>query len=198
MQSNILHPAGARPRQRERICVLQWFCTLTARLYAGVATGGGAWWQDGKFLMLGAAQCMAAGTLMVPWVTRDNDPVMATGWHMVFGSVPLIALSLLTERAELTERLSQVTPGASPLTHTLKCRTRLEGAVAGTMRCAAAPLGRPWSYYAHPTPALFCSGFAGMPSERRTRILALGSAMVPQHRMSPDLSASHTQWTLPR
>ena len=58
--------------------------------------------------MLLAAQAMAAGTLMVPWVTRYVDPVMATGWHMVLGGVPLVATSLATERDELACNLSQI------------------------------------------------------------------------------------------
>ena len=62
--------------------------------------------------MLMAAQCMAAGTLMVPLVTRYVDPVMATGWHMILGGIPLIALSLTTEQPELSTNLSQITPGA--------------------------------------------------------------------------------------
>lgn len=81
---------------------------------AGSLTAGfdGAWWDNGQLLMLLAAQCMAAGTLMVPLVTRYVDPVMATGWHMVLGGMPLIALSLATEQPELTTNLSQITPSA--------------------------------------------------------------------------------------
>jgi hypothetical protein len=54
---------------------------------------------------------MAAGTLMIPWVTRYVDPVMATGWHMFLGGLPLLAWALLSEPGELTERLSQVSAG---------------------------------------------------------------------------------------
>lgn len=77
----------------------------------GVAFDG-AWWENGQLLMLIAAQCMAAGTLMVPLVTRYVDPVMATGWHMILGGMPLIALSLATEQPDLSTNLSQTTPGA--------------------------------------------------------------------------------------
>lgn len=73
---------------------------------------GEPWWQSGQLLMLLAAQSMAAGTLMMPWVTRFADPIMATGWHMVLGGIPLVALSLLTEPGELASRLSQATSGA--------------------------------------------------------------------------------------
>ena len=71
--------------------------------------------------MLLAAQAMAAGTLMVPWVTRYVDPVMATGWHMVLGGVPLVATSLATERDELARNLSQITAGAHSVTCCFGC-----------------------------------------------------------------------------
>lgn len=60
--------------------------------------------------MLLAAQSMAVGTVMAPWVCKFVDPVMATGWHMVIGGVPLLAYSYATE-PEVYGRLDQLTPG---------------------------------------------------------------------------------------
>lgn len=37
-------------------------------------------WGSGEWWMLLAAQSMAVGTVMVRWVTKYSDPVMATGW----------------------------------------------------------------------------------------------------------------------
>jgi len=37
---------------------------------------------------------------MVPYVARRVDPVVATGWHMVFGGLPLLAWSLLGETGQ--------------------------------------------------------------------------------------------------
>jgi drug/metabolite transporter (DMT)-like permease len=51
----------------------------------------GAWW------MLLAALCMAVGTVMMHWVAREADPVVATGWHMILGGLPLWLLSVTTE-----------------------------------------------------------------------------------------------------
>merc|ERR1719310_2514970 len=34
---------------------------------------------------------MAVGTVMVRWVSRVCDPVMATGWHLLLGGVPLLS-----------------------------------------------------------------------------------------------------------
>jgi hypothetical protein len=62
--------------------------------------------------MLLAAQAMAAGTLMVPWVTRYVDPVMATGWHMVLGGVPLVAIMLATEQDAFVSNLALTNAGA--------------------------------------------------------------------------------------
>ncbi|GAB4855269.1 hypothetical protein Ancab_023889 [Ancistrocladus abbreviatus] len=52
-------------------------------------------WGTGEWWMLLAAQSMAIGTVMVRWVSKYADPVMATGWHMVIGGLPLAAIYLL-------------------------------------------------------------------------------------------------------
>nr|XP_011465361.1 PREDICTED: WAT1-related protein At3g02690, chloroplastic isoform X2 [Fragaria vesca subsp. vesca] len=37
-------------------------------------------WQNGEWWMLLSAQSMAVGTVMVRWVSKYSDPIMATGW----------------------------------------------------------------------------------------------------------------------
>ena len=49
--------------------------------------------QSGEWLMLLAALSMAVGTVMARFVFRYVDPVVATGWHMIIGGLPLFALS---------------------------------------------------------------------------------------------------------
>ncbi|MGI0494130.1 DMT family transporter [Alkalinema pantanalense CENA528] len=49
--------------------------------------------DNGQWLMLMAALSMAIGTVMVRYVSRHVDPVVATGWHMVLGGLPLFVLS---------------------------------------------------------------------------------------------------------
>src|SRR5919199_491144 len=49
--------------------------------------------QSGEWLMLLASLSMAVGTVMIRYVTRYADPVMATGWHMIIGGLPLFFLS---------------------------------------------------------------------------------------------------------
>ncbi|GIL70011.1 hypothetical protein Vretimale_19688 [Volvox reticuliferus] len=48
---------------------------------------------NGEFWMLLAAQSMAIGTVMVRYVTRHVDPIMATGWHMIIGGAILAAVA---------------------------------------------------------------------------------------------------------
>ncbi len=53
--------------------------------------------QGGEWLMLLAALSMATGTILIRYVCRHADPVVATGWHMVLGGMPLFVLSTLGE-----------------------------------------------------------------------------------------------------
>ena len=53
--------------------------------------------QNGEWLMLLASLSMAVGTVLIRFVTRHADPVMATGWHMILGGLPLFALSGIWE-----------------------------------------------------------------------------------------------------
>lgn len=56
----------------------------------------GSWQQlfsSGEWLMLLAALSMALGTVFIRFVCRYADPVVATGWHMILGGLPLFALS---------------------------------------------------------------------------------------------------------
>ena len=60
----------------------------------------------GEWLMLLAALSMAVGTIMIAYVARHVDPVVATGWHMILGGVPLLGLSAYTE----TQQWQGITP----------------------------------------------------------------------------------------
>jgi drug/metabolite transporter (DMT)-like permease len=53
--------------------------------------------QNGEWLMLLASLSMAVGTVMIRFVCRYADPVVATGWHMILGGLPLFALSGVLE-----------------------------------------------------------------------------------------------------
>jgi drug/metabolite transporter (DMT)-like permease len=51
----------------------------------------------GEWLMLLAALSMAVGTILIPFITKHVDPVVATGWHMIIGGVPLVIGSFYLE-----------------------------------------------------------------------------------------------------
>lgn len=79
----------------------QWLGDAAAAAAAGAgASGGGTLWDRGEWWMLLAAQAMALGTVGVRGVVALGvDPIMATGWHMVLGGAPLLALSVAREPA---------------------------------------------------------------------------------------------------
>lgn len=52
-----------------------------------------ALFQNGEWLMLLASLSMAVGTILSRYVSRQADPIMATGWHMVLGGLPVALLS---------------------------------------------------------------------------------------------------------
>ena len=59
--------------------------------------------------------------LALPWYCppsrRYCDPVVATGWHMVLGGLPLLGLALAQEGPEIGPALAQLTgaPGRAPV-----------------------------------------------------------------------------------
>ncbi len=56
----------------------------------------------GEWLMLLAALSMAVGTILIPFVTKHVDPVIATGWHMIIGGIPLAISSCWLESNQST------------------------------------------------------------------------------------------------
>ncbi|MGB6168602.1 MAG: DMT family transporter [Geitlerinemataceae cyanobacterium] len=57
----------------------------------------GQLFEGGLWLMLLASVSMAVGTVMMPKVAQYVDPVVATGWHLVLGGLPLLAMSAAWE-----------------------------------------------------------------------------------------------------
>ncbi len=53
--------------------------------------------ESGEWLMLLAALSMAVGTVLIRFVCRHADPVIATGWHMILGGLPLWGISVVAE-----------------------------------------------------------------------------------------------------
>ena len=55
----------------------------------------------GEAWMLAAALSMAIGTILIRFTCTKSDPVAVTGWHMVFGSFPLLIRHLLSSNYEV-------------------------------------------------------------------------------------------------
>lgn len=78
---------------------------------APLADGNWSIWNSGEWWMLLAAQSMAIGTVMVRWVSKFSDPVMATGWHMILGGLPLLALSVWQQDPAVTGHIQELSAG---------------------------------------------------------------------------------------
>jgi len=53
--------------------------------------------HSGELLMLLAALSMSFGTIIIRYVRQHADAVVATGWHMILGGIPLFVLSGMGE-----------------------------------------------------------------------------------------------------
>jgi drug/metabolite transporter (DMT)-like permease len=62
-----------------------------------------ALFAHGEWLMLLAALSMAVGTVLIPFVTKYVDPIVATGWHMILGGIPLAIGSVVLESHQWTD-----------------------------------------------------------------------------------------------
>lgn len=75
----------------------RWIYSLFAGDLGGINLSLLGLFDNGEWLMLLASLSMALGTVMIPYVSRHCDPVVATGWHMIIGGLPLFGLSWLQE-----------------------------------------------------------------------------------------------------
>ena len=60
----------------------------------------------GELWMLAASLAMALGTILIRFTCTKSDPVAVTGWHMVFGSIPLLIKYCLQTNFHLTPNWS--------------------------------------------------------------------------------------------
>jgi drug/metabolite transporter (DMT)-like permease len=57
--------------------------------------------HSGELLMVLSALSMSFGTILIRYVKRHADPLVATGWHMILGGIPLAILSYLWETSQV-------------------------------------------------------------------------------------------------
>ncbi len=88
---------------QERMGLLGWLSLVVGVLGISIIGLSPMWGSEslalsvGQGWMLLAALSMAVGTVLMRPISRHVDPVIATGWHMILGSLPLIVISALTE-----------------------------------------------------------------------------------------------------
>ena len=74
----------------------QWILAVLNGQIPAIAVEQEVWsvlFRHGEWLMLMAALSMAVGTILIRYVAAVVDPVVATGWHMILGGLPLLVLS---------------------------------------------------------------------------------------------------------
>ena len=74
---------------------------LFFQLFSGELNQFAFSWQSlihsGELLMLLASLSMAVGTVTIRFVSRHSNPIVATGWHMILGGLPLLIGSSIWE-----------------------------------------------------------------------------------------------------
>jgi drug/metabolite transporter (DMT)-like permease len=75
----------------------EWFYSLFGGNLPSIAFNWDNLFDNGEWLMLLASFSMAIGTVVIRYVSKHADPVVATGWHMVLGGIPLILGSCIWE-----------------------------------------------------------------------------------------------------
>ncbi|MGC9505441.1 DMT family transporter [Baaleninema sp.] len=75
----------------------EWFLAALNLDFVATSVNIDRVFQQGEWLMLLAALSMAIGTVMMPKVSEYADPVVATGWHMILGGLPLFGISAAIE-----------------------------------------------------------------------------------------------------
>ncbi|MEB3308784.1 MAG: DMT family transporter [Snowella sp.] len=71
----------------------EWFFSLWETQSLSIEWSWQNLFNSGEWLMLLASLSMAVGTILIRFVSRHADPVVATGWHMILGGLPLFILS---------------------------------------------------------------------------------------------------------
>ncbi len=74
-----------------------WFYSLWQTHTLTIQSSWQNFFNQGEAWMLLASLSMAIGTVMIPFVSRHVDPIIATGWHMILGGLPFLGWSLVVE-----------------------------------------------------------------------------------------------------
>ncbi|ACB49587.1 hypothetical protein cce_0236 [Crocosphaera subtropica ATCC 51142] len=80
----------------------EWFDALFYDQTLAITFNGSDLLNSGELLMLLASLSMAVGTICIRYVSRYADPIVATGWHMILGGIPLFFISGMWESNQWT------------------------------------------------------------------------------------------------
>ncbi len=75
----------------------EWFFSLWETQTLAIDWSWQGLFASGEWLMLLASLSMAVGTILIRFVCRHVDPLVATGWHLILGGLPLFIASGLSE-----------------------------------------------------------------------------------------------------
>ncbi len=78
----------------------QWLDSLWQRNWADLVPSWSGFFGSGERLMWFASLSMAVGTILIRYVCLHSDPVVATGWHMIIGGIPLFVSSAYLENEQ--------------------------------------------------------------------------------------------------
>lgn len=81
----------------------RWIYSLFAGHWGAIDLNWVRLFDNGEWLMLLASLSMAIGTVMIPYISRHVNPIVATGWHMILGGLPLFGLSWLQESQQWSQ-----------------------------------------------------------------------------------------------
>lgn len=81
----------------------QWFINLFQGQTIAFSFSWLGLFDSGEWLMFLASLSMAVGTVTIRFVSRYADPIVATGWHMILGGLPLFLFSGIWESDQWTQ-----------------------------------------------------------------------------------------------
>jgi len=78
----------------------QWLDTIWQGHWPEITLSWSSFLASGEMLMLFASFSIAIGTILIRYVSRHSDPVVATAWHMILGGIPLLLASAYWENEQ--------------------------------------------------------------------------------------------------
>lgn len=91
---------GERPGPRRRVGLFLGFTGIVLVTAPGFAAGSANSSPQGVAYIVSGAVVVAVGNVLLKWLAGRVDLLVATGWQLVLGGIPLLAVALRFEAAE--------------------------------------------------------------------------------------------------